>query len=121
MRTNQSARSVGQLLMFFAAIIVIGVGLLLTWLTDWQPYFIWLASLSILTFLLYGYDKAQARLSGPRVPENVLHLLALAGGFPGGWAGRLVFRHKTRKRVFTLILSISTLLHLGLIYWVFIA
>ena len=41
-------------------------------------------------------------------------MLALLGGFPGGWLGRLVFHNKTQKGTFTLILIVSTILHAGL-------
>ena len=75
---------------------------------------IWILSVSVITFLVYGYDKAQAQSGSWRIPEIVLHGLALAGGFLGGWLGRAVFHHKTRKPVFTLVLTLSTLLYLGL-------
>ena len=78
-----------------------------------------MAVASLSTFILYGYDKSQARKGGWRVPEKVLHWWALLGGFPGGWAGRAVFRHKTRKGFFLFILAISTLIHLGIWYWLF--
>jgi uncharacterized membrane protein YsdA (DUF1294 family) len=80
-------------------------------------YWIWLAIASIITFLLYGYDKTQSKTGGWRVPEVVLHAMALAGGFPGGWVGRSVFRHKTKKGIFTFVLMVSTVIHLGLVYW----
>jgi uncharacterized membrane protein YsdA (DUF1294 family) len=79
-------------------------------------YWIWLAISSGITFLLYGWDKSQSKVGGWRVPEAVLHGLALAGGFPGGWAGRSVFHHKTRKFFFVFILVLSTTVHLGLGY-----
>jgi uncharacterized membrane protein YsdA (DUF1294 family) len=86
---------------------------------DWCYYWIWLAAASIITFILYGLDKAQSRNSGWRIPEAVLHGLALLGGFPGGWAGRSVFRHKTQKGFFIFVLTLSTAIHVGLIYWLF--
>jgi uncharacterized membrane protein YsdA (DUF1294 family) len=86
----------------------------------WQFYLIWVAIASGITFLLYGFDKAQSKKGGWRVPEIVLHGLALAGGFPGGWAGRSVFRHKTKKGIFEFVLAVSTVIHLGLVYWLFI-
>jgi uncharacterized membrane protein YsdA (DUF1294 family) len=86
---------------------------------DWHFYLIWLAVASFITFIIYGIDKAQAKSGCWRTPEMVLHLLALAGGFPGGWLGRSVFHHKTQKGFFTFVLVISTLLHLGLAYWLF--
>jgi uncharacterized membrane protein YsdA (DUF1294 family) len=84
-----------------------------------QLYLIWLAVASGLTFLLYGIDKAQSKIKGWRVPEVVLHGLALLGGFPGGWIGRSLFRHKTQKGVFVFVLSLSTIIHLGLAYLLF--
>ena len=88
-------------------------------LTGWQIYLGWLAAASIITFIFYGYDKYQAKRNGRRVPEKYLHWMALAGGFPGGWLGRSVFRHKIRKGVFLFFLMISTLIHLGFAGWVF--
>ena len=87
---------------------------------EWRFYLGWLAVLSSITFLFYGFDKAQAKAGGWRISEVVLHGLTLLGGFPGGWAGRWIFRHKTQKGFFTFILVISTTVHLGLVYWLYI-
>jgi uncharacterized membrane protein YsdA (DUF1294 family) len=51
--------------------------------------------LGLITFLTYGYDKLQAVRGGRRVPEPALRLLSLIGGALGGWAGMLIWRHKT--------------------------
>lgn len=82
-------------------------------------YTIWLATSGFLTFALYGFDKNQAKQGKERVPERTLHLCALVGGFLGGWVGRLAFRHKTQKPIFTVILLVSTALHLAGIWFVF--
>jgi len=84
---------------------------------DWRYYWLWLAIASVITFLLYGFDKAQSKNGAWRVPEVVFHGLALSGGFPGGWAGRSIFRHKTQKGFFVFVLVVSTAIHLGLWYW----
>jgi len=83
-------------------------------------YLVWLALLSLILFILYGVDKKRARKGAWRIPEATLHWLAVLGGFPGGWAGRAAFRHKTLKPLFVLVLVISTLLHIGLVYLFFI-
>jgi uncharacterized membrane protein YsdA (DUF1294 family) len=83
----------------------------------WEFYVIWLAVISVITFILYGYDKNQSRTGGQRVPEAALHWLALLGGFSGGWAGRSVFHHRTQKGFFVFVLAISTALHLSLVFW----
>ncbi len=86
---------------------------------DWRIYLIWLGIVSIVTLFLYGLDKVLAKAGKWRIPEIVLHFFALIGGFPGGWAGRGLFRHKTQKGVFTFVLLLSTAIHLGLGYWLF--
>jgi uncharacterized membrane protein YsdA (DUF1294 family) len=83
----------------------------------WHLYWIWLAIASGITFILYGFDKAQSKKGGFRVPEMVFHLLALSGGFPGGWIGRAMFHHKTKKVFFVFVLAVSTVIHLVLVYW----
>jgi len=110
-RTSRSRRAPKRTFSLIAIVLVALCGLGLALLTDWHPFIIWILSVSVITFLMYGYDKAQAQHSGPRVPEIVLHALALAGGFLGGWLGRAVFRHKTRKPVFALVLAISTVIY----------
>ena len=56
--------------------------------------------LGLITFPTYGYDKLQAIRGGRRVPESALLLLALIGGALGGWAGMLIWRHKTNHASF---------------------
>ena len=70
-----------------------------------------------VTFLLYGWDKLQARRAARRVPEVHLHALALLGGFGGAFAGMQLFRHKTQKPVFRVVLFLAALLHAGAWGW----
>ncbi|WP_448808658.1 DUF1294 domain-containing protein [Agromyces bauzanensis] len=64
----------------------------------WLPA--WYAALSIVAFAAYGFDKASARRSAPRISEQTLLTMGLAGGWPGALVAQQVFRHKTRKRTF---------------------
>ena len=73
---------------------------MLAWLLAWTPP----------AFLAYGWDKRQAQRGGWRVPELFLHALALVGGVIGAWAGRAVFRHKTQKPVFLVVLIAASVL-----------
>ena len=62
----------------------------------------YLVGINVATTAAYLYDKSVAA-SGTalwRVPEAVLHLLALAGGTPAAFASRRLLRHKTRKEGF---------------------
>ena len=69
--------------------------------------------MSGVTLLAYGSDKSQARRKGGRIPELTLHLLALAGGWPGALVGQRWFRHKTRKWGFQFLTWSIVLAHLG--------
>ncbi len=87
--------------------------------TDLHPYAVWLVDLSVITFGMYFLDKLLSKMGKVRVPELILHVLAVLGGFPGGWAGMLFFRHKTQHPDFLTILTLSTLVHAALAYYLF--
>lgn len=59
-----------------------------------------LIALNFATFAAFGIDKAKAEAGAWRVQESTLLTLALLGGSPGAYAGRMLFRHKTRKQPF---------------------
>lgn len=59
--------------------------------------------LSAATLLAYRSDKAAAQQSRWRTQESALHLMALAGGWPGALAAQQLYRHKTRKQPFQAI------------------
>lgn len=56
--------------------------------------------LSAITFAAFGWDKFCAMRDLSRIPERTLLALAAIGGTPGAFAGRSLFRHKTRKQPF---------------------
>jgi uncharacterized membrane protein YsdA (DUF1294 family) len=56
--------------------------------------------INAVTIVVWGLDKLAAMRHGWRTPERTLHRLIFAGGFGGGLAGMLLFRHKTRHPVF---------------------
>lgn len=103
--------------LWLAVILVLAGGWTIHHYTGWNLYVIALASLSIVNFIFYGCDKLTAKFEKQRIPEVVLHALSVVGGFAGGWAGRAVFRHKTQKRSFLVVLIVSTVLHVGLMIW----
>lgn len=77
----------------------------------------WYAATSLVTFFVYAADKSAARRNEWRTPERTLHLLALAGGWPGGMLAQKVLRHKSRKPMFHFVLWTSALLHLAALAW----
>ena len=59
-----------------------------------------LIAINLAAFAMFGIDKARARVGAWRVAESTLLMLAFLGGTLGAYAGRAVFRHKTRKQPF---------------------
>lgn len=55
---------------------------------------------SLLSLVLYGFDKTSAEGGGWRVREDTLHLVDILGGWPGAYVAQQIFRHKTRKKAF---------------------
>lgn len=58
------------------------------------------AAMNVITFLLYGIDKWNAKKQRWRIPEKTLLGIAAIGGSVGAYIGMYVFRHKTRKAKF---------------------
>lgn len=56
---------------------------------------VYLLLINLISFLLFGYDKMQAKAGKARIPESNLFLVTLAGGGIGSWIGMKWFRHKT--------------------------
>ncbi|UOO82529.1 DUF1294 domain-containing protein [Uruburuella testudinis] len=56
-----------------------------------------------------------------RIAEKSLHVVALAGGWPGAQLGRLVFRHKTVKASFIhrfwLMAALNVAITFGMLYY----
>jgi uncharacterized membrane protein YsdA (DUF1294 family) len=63
-----------------------------------------LLALNCWTFMVFGFDKLRAEAGHWRIAESTLLGLALIGGSAGAYLGRQVFRHKTRKRSFSVAL-----------------
>ena len=83
---------------------------------------IWMGVLSALSFILYGWDKAMAKLHRRRIPEAALLGCALLGGGAGAALGMALFHHKTRKGAFRygvplLLCAQAGLLAFAAIFW----
>ena len=61
---------------------------------------VWLPALNIVTFFLFGLDKARAKRQKFRIPERTLFLLSILGGSIGALAGMQLWKHKTRHHTF---------------------
>ena len=61
---------------------------------------IYLLVVNVITFLMMGYDKHEAKKGNWRVSEKTLFTLVVLGGSIGGILGMFTFRHKTKKWYF---------------------
>lgn len=75
------------------------------------------ASLSLLLFGMYGWDKSAAKSGSQRTAEATLHLLGLAGGWPGALLAQQVFRHKTQKQPFRLVFWCAVASNCAALVW----
>lgn len=78
-------------------------------------------AMSLITFAAYALDKSAARKGASRTPENTLHAMSLAGGWPGALLARQTLRHKTRKQPFRAVFWITVVLNLVGFAWLFTA
>ena len=63
---------------------------------------IYLAAINVITFIMFGADKARAAKGRWRISESALILAALLGGSIGALAGMRIFHYKTKHRKFTI-------------------
>lgn len=79
-----------------------------------QFFIIYLVIINFLGFIIMGIDKLKAKRGSRRVPENTLFMFTILGGGVGTILGMYIFRHKTKKKKFTvgmpIILIIEVLL-----------
>ena len=79
---------------------------------------IYLLEICAVAFLLCAVVKFCARQDAWRVPEAALLLSAILGGAAGLFLGMLLFRHKTRKAPFPVLIPLFFLLQLVLLGYV---
>lgn len=100
-----------SLLAIPAFLVVLLLGYLVGHPPRWVPWVY--PAVSALAFVAYASDKSAAKRGEWRIPENTLHLLALAGGWPGALVAQQVLRHKSSKAEFravfwgTVVLNIA--------------
>lgn len=76
----------------------------------WEVLF-WIAAISAVSLVLYGWDKLSALYGRQRIGERTLHLLAAAGGWPGAMLAQQLFNHKTSKAAFRRVFWLTVLLN----------
>ena len=67
---------------------------------------------SLITFILFLVDKQLAIKEKTRIKEKVLLFFVAIGGGIGGYFGRILGHHKTKKIYFSLIINLTLILQL---------
>lgn len=70
---------------------------------------------SIITFMLFGWDKHLAIFQKNRIPELVLLLFSFLGGAFGALCGMIFFNHKTLHKRFTITVPILMFVQLAIV------
>lgn len=73
---------------------------------------IWYLLISSITYALYFFDKKASMQKESRIPEGMLQLLALFGGWPGALLAQTVISHKSHKRKFQRWFWVATTLNI---------
>ncbi len=76
-----------------------------------------LVGLSLLAYVFYWLDKSAAQRGARRTPESTLHLISLAGGWPGALVAQQQFRHKTIKQPFQSFFWATVAINVAAIVW----
>lgn len=79
------------------------------------PVIAWYSLISLITFGVYVKDKIAAHTGRWRTPEKTLHLLSLAGGWPGALMAQRFVRHKSRKFSFLRVYGLTVVGNLAVL------
>jgi uncharacterized membrane protein YsdA (DUF1294 family)/cold shock CspA family protein len=116
---NEIKRNDRLLLIIGAALFLVIVGLFVL-VNSIPPLILALYLIaSLLTFIIYAADKSAARRGAWRTPESTLHLLSLAGGWPGALIAQETLRHKSKKASFRFVFWLTVFLNCGVFVWLF--
>lgn len=83
-----------------------------------QNIIIYLLIINIIAFLAMWIDKRKAEKGKWRISETTLLLLGVLGGSIGGMIGMYTFRHKTKKKRFTIGMPAILIIEI-LIYFIY--
>ena len=73
--------------------------------------------MSLLSYVLYSFDKSAARNDQWRTPEARLHFFELLGGWPGALIAQQRHHHKTAKTSFQIVFWFCVAANLVLVAW----
>jgi uncharacterized membrane protein YsdA (DUF1294 family) len=73
------------------------------------------AAVNVAAFMMYMLDKQYAVAGKWRIPEKWLFAVTLFGGVMGADFARRLYRHKTKKRAFSLCVAIALVIQVFVI------
>ena len=79
---------------------------------------IYLMSINLVTFVIYGIDKQRAKKKQWRISEKTLFVLAILGGSVGALGGMYYFRHKTQKEAFKFGIPVILAIQMLALWWI---
>ena len=77
---------------------------------------IYLLTINLVAFILFGIDKWKAEKQKWRIPESTLLSFAALGGSIGAWIGMKVWHHKTLHKKFKYGVPAIILLQIALVF-----
>lgn len=116
---KKTKRKNGSLSVIGAAFFLVIVGVSVLTAKIPPLIFAFYMIVSLLTFIMYAVDKSAAKKGAWRTQERTLHLLSLAGGWPGALVAQQKLRHKSKKQSFRLVFRVTVLLNCGAFVWLF--
>lgn len=101
-----------------------GLALLKEWLGNidnlselYVPFILFIAVINAVSFLAFWLDKRYAVRQKWRIKESTLFAISILFGALGAVLGMLLFRHKTKKPGFVVLLPILALLQIVIVIW----
>lgn len=81
--------------------------------------FSYIGVMCLISFILFGVDKAKAKRHAWRIPEKVLFGSAFIGGALGALIGMQVYRHKTKHLSFKILIPLFLVLNIVSVFFIF--
>lgn len=80
---------------------------------------VFLLSVNVIAFFMYGIDKWKAKKDKWRTSEATLLWIAVIGGSIGAWLGMKVWHHKTMHKKFRYGLPLIIIVQIALIIFAY--
>lgn len=81
-----------------------------------MPYLIIILLCNIISFIAFGLDKYFAKKDKKRISEKTLIAMAFLAGGLGAISGMVIFRHKTKKPLFRIMIPLALMANSLLFY-----